>query len=93
MPAKKIGAPAVLLHGFGASLYSWQKVLKPLAAILGSSAVAFDRPAFGLTGRPKLSVGEEQKILRPNPFGLEFSARATLSFVEFLHAQQIILIG
>lgn len=89
IPSKKIGTPAVLLHGFGASLFSWQRVLKPLAAILGSNVVAFDRPAFGLTGRPKVSEGYRG----PNPFGLEFSARATLQFAEFLHAQKIILIG
>lgn len=93
LPARKANAPAVLLHGFGASLFSWQRVLKPLAAILGSSVVAFDRPAFGLTGRPKLNFGEAKETRGPNPYTLEFSAKATLTFVEFLHAQQVILIG
>ena len=93
LPARRDYAPAVLLHGFGASLFSWQRVLKPLAAVIGSSVVAFDRPAFGLTSRPRLNFGETQETRRANPYSLEFSARATVSFVEFLHAQQIILIG
>lgn len=43
--------PAVLLHGFGASIFSWERVLKPLAAVIASKVVAFDRPAFGLSSR------------------------------------------
>jgi len=46
--------PAILLHGFGASLFSWSRVLKPLADIIGSRVVAFDRPGFGLTSRPQI---------------------------------------
>jgi pimeloyl-ACP methyl ester carboxylesterase len=45
--------PAILLHGFGASLFSWERVLKPLASVIGSKTLAFDRPAFGLTSRPQ----------------------------------------
>ncbi|KAI5069131.1 hypothetical protein GOP47_0015432 [Adiantum capillus-veneris] len=43
--------PAILLHGFGASLFSWERVMKPLAEVLQSCVIAFDRPAFGLTSR------------------------------------------
>lgn len=55
---KKLGIsanrlPAILLHGFGASLFSWERVLKPLASVIGSKTLAFDRPAFGLTSRPQ----------------------------------------
>jgi len=88
--------PAILLHGFGASLFSWSRVLKPLADIIGSRVVAFDRPGFGLTSRPQIKVGEAQDatgVAALNPFSLEFSVAATLSFVDFLHAQQVVLIG
>jgi hypothetical protein len=34
-------------------LFSWERVLKPLAAVIGSKTLAFDRPAFGLTSRPQ----------------------------------------
>lgn len=43
--------PLILLHGFGASLFSWREVMQPLADS-GHRVVAFDRPAFGLTERP-----------------------------------------
>jgi len=45
------GQPAfILLHGFGASVFSWREVVEPLGAL--GSVVAYDRPAFGLTERP-----------------------------------------
>jgi pimeloyl-ACP methyl ester carboxylesterase len=44
------GLPLVLLHGFGASTFSWREVQVPLSA--DRLVVAFDRPAFGLTERP-----------------------------------------
>jgi alpha-beta hydrolase superfamily lysophospholipase len=45
------GQPAlVLLHGFGASTFSWREVLAPLAEV--GTVIAFDRPGFGLTSRP-----------------------------------------
>ncbi len=40
----------VLLHGFGASTYSWREVVEPLSEI--APVIAFDRPTFGLTERP-----------------------------------------
>jgi pimeloyl-ACP methyl ester carboxylesterase len=40
----------VLLHGFGASLFSWREVTDPLSKI--GTVIAYDRPAFGLTERP-----------------------------------------
>lgn len=44
--------PAILLHGFGASLSSFriERIMRPLALLL-QSRVAFDRPAFGLTSQ------------------------------------------
>jgi pimeloyl-ACP methyl ester carboxylesterase len=40
----------ILLHGFGASIFSWREVMTPLGE--QGTVVAFDRPAFGLTERP-----------------------------------------
>ena len=40
----------VLLHGFGASTYSWREVIDDVAKL--GDVVAYDRPAFGLTVRP-----------------------------------------
>jgi len=44
------GEPAfILLHGFGASLFSWRDVTAPLSEY--GTVIAYDRPAFGLTKR------------------------------------------
>ncbi len=41
----------VLLHGFGASTYTWREVQHRLAGL--GDVVAFDRSGFGLTERPE----------------------------------------
>ncbi|GFP89392.1 uncharacterized hydrolase yugf [Phtheirospermum japonicum] len=93
---KRVNFPMILLHGFGASLFSWNRVMKPLAQVAGSKVLAFDRPAFGLTSRVNAikhsSSGNHDS--RPlNPYSTMFSALATLHFVEFLAAQKAILVG
>ncbi len=45
------GEPVVLLHGFGASAYSWRKVIPALAE--GHRVVAIDLNGFGYTQRPR----------------------------------------
>jgi pimeloyl-ACP methyl ester carboxylesterase len=45
------GEPVVLLHGFGASTYSWRKVMPGLAAHF--RVVAIDLNGFGYTQRPR----------------------------------------
>lgn len=45
------GEPVVLLHGFGASTYSWRKVMPGLAARF--RVVAIDLNGFGYTERPR----------------------------------------
>jgi len=45
------GEPVVLLHGFGASTYSWRKVMPALAERY--RVVAIDLNGFGYTQRPK----------------------------------------
>jgi pimeloyl-ACP methyl ester carboxylesterase len=50
----------VLLHGFGASTFSWREVLQPLAEL--GDVIAYDRPGFGLTERPTEWAGD-------NPYG------------------------
>ncbi|KAJ7528526.1 hypothetical protein O6H91_15G007100 [Diphasiastrum complanatum] len=91
----RIGMPLICLHGFGASVYSWQKVLQPLANRLGSRVVAFDRPAFGLTSRlhPQKSNFRGKEKIFPNPYSLGFSTMLSLAFIEFLKADKAILIG
>lgn len=79
------GEPAVLLlHGFGASVFSWRDVLKPLAEY--RKVVAFDRPAFGLTERPLKWQGE-------NPYSMEAQVNLTLGLMDELGLERAILIG
>ncbi|KAL1559357.1 hypothetical protein AAHA92_09709 [Salvia divinorum] len=93
---KRISYPMILLHGFGASVYSWSRVMKPLAKAIGSQVVAFDRPAFGLTSRgaPVEQPSSGSQDSRPlNPYSMMFSALATMYFIDFLAADKAILVG
>lgn len=45
------GEPVVLLHGFGASTYSWRKVIPAISA--SHRVIAIDLNGFGYTERPK----------------------------------------
>ncbi|KAM5556922.1 bifunctional epoxide hydrolase 2 [Rosa sericea] len=93
---KTVGLAMILLHGFGASVFSWKRVMKPLAEAIGSKVLAFDRPAFGLTSRGNsvrhLSSGNgESKPV--NPYSMAFSVLATLYFIDFLAAEKAIIVG
>lgn len=88
--------PMILLHGFGASVFSWNRVMKPLAELTGSKVLAFDRPAFGLTSRLNFSshsspATENRRPL--NPYSMAFAVLATLYFIDFLAADKAILVG
>jgi len=45
------GTPVILLHGLGASMYSWRHLLGPLVGA-GYRVVAFDNRGFGFSGKP-----------------------------------------
>ncbi|CAA7398264.1 unnamed protein product [Spirodela intermedia] len=91
----KVGLPMILLHGFGASVFSWAGVMKPLASLIGSSVLAFDRPAFGLTSRPRHSIWSTGKadMLPLNPYSIAFSVLATLFFIDRLGPEKAVLVG
>lgn len=46
------GPPLILLHGFGASLYSWRHLLPPLVSA-GYRVIAFDNRGFGFSDKPR----------------------------------------
>ncbi len=80
------GDPAmVLLHGFGASVFSWREVMEPLAE--HGAVIAFDRPAFGLTERP-LSWDEGA-----NPYTPEAQVALVLGLMDALDIDQAVLVG
>ena len=77
-------AALVLLHGFGASLFSWREVLKPLGS--DRRVIAFDRPAFGLTERPLDWQGK-------NPYSPESQMDLTIGLMDQLGIDKAILVG
>ncbi len=74
----------VLLHGFGASVFSWREVVEPLSSRY--SVVAYDRPAFGLTERP-LDWDDW------NPYGSEEQIDLLLEMLDKMSLSQVVLIG
>ncbi|TYH32729.1 hypothetical protein ES332_D13G009800v1 [Gossypium tomentosum] len=92
-PSLELGLPMILLHGFGASVFSWNKVMKRLASLTGSKVLAFDRPAFGLTSRHNTFETQSSDAKPLNPYSMAFSVLATLYFIDFLAAQKAILVG
>lgn len=87
--------PIILLHGFGASVFSWNRVMKPLSDQLsGSKVLAFDRPAFGLTSRV-LNPNFDRKRPPPptNPYSMAYSVLSTLFFINYLGSEKTVLIG
>lgn len=74
----------VLLHGFGASLYSWNPVLEPLSQI--GTVIAFDRPAFGLTERPLDWEGQ-------NPYNPDAQVDLLIGLLDHFGVEQAILVG
>ena len=81
------GAPLIiLLHGFSASTYSWNRVLEPLAQ--HGTVVAYDRPSSGLTARPLRG-----EWTGANPYTADAQANQVVAMIEALGFQQAILVG
>ena len=76
----------VLLHGFGASVFSWRKVIAPLGR--GGTVIAFDRPAFGLTARPLPGEWSGE-----NPYSPEAQADLTVALLDELGVEKAVLVG
>jgi pimeloyl-ACP methyl ester carboxylesterase len=74
----------ILLHGFGASLFSWREVTKPLAEI--GTVIAYDRPAFGLTERPMEWEGE-------SPYSTQAQVELVIGLMDNLNIEKAILVG
>ena len=76
----------ILLHGFGASVFSWREVLQPLGQI--GTVIAYDRPAFGLTERPL--PGSWQGA---NPYGVQGNLDLLFGLMDSLGVSKAILVG
>jgi pimeloyl-ACP methyl ester carboxylesterase len=74
----------ILLHGFGASLFSWREVTAPLTEF--GTVIAYDRPAFGLTERPLTWEGE-------SPYSQEAQVELVVGLMDALGVERSILVG
>jgi pimeloyl-ACP methyl ester carboxylesterase len=82
-------APAfLLLHGFGASTFSWRSV----RADFGTDAltISYDRPAFGLSERP---LEPEDGWGEANPYGTHANVRQALGLLDALQVRRAVLVG
>ncbi len=74
------GIPVVLLHGLGASMYTWRKNIAPIAAA-GFRVIAFDNRGFGFSDQP--------------PSGYDNAAyeRLTVALLDSLRLADAVLVG
>ena len=76
----------ILLHGFGASEYSWREVMEPLSKY--GRVIAYDRPAFGLTDR---LMPEEWS--GTNPYSVQGNVELLEGFMDELGVKEAVLVG
>ena len=74
------GAPVVLLHGLGASMYAWRRNLAAVAAA-GFRVIAFDNRGFGLSDKPSA------------PYDNAAYARLVIALMDSLRLTDAVLVG
>ena len=79
------GPPSfVLLHGFGASVFTWREVMGPFSEL--GRTVAYDRPAFGLTQRPL-------QWPRANPYGDAAQSAIAIALLDALQIDRAVWVA
>ncbi|KAG1367565.1 hypothetical protein COCNU_14G000330 [Cocos nucifera] len=81
----------VLVHGFGGGAFSWRHVMSVLAQQIACTVVAFDRPGWGLTSRPRRKDWEGKQL--PNPYMLESQVDLLISFCLEMGFSSVVLVG
>ena len=76
----------ILLHGFGASLFSWREVMDDFAA--RGRVVAYDRPAFGLTSRPMPGEWKGE-----SPYSMNANVELLSALMDALGVDRATLVG
>ncbi len=74
----------VLLHGFAASLYTWQAIVQPLSGL--GVVITYDRPGFGLSARPLEWQGQ-------NPYGTPAQLQLVTALLDHFGVRQAVLVG
>lgn len=77
----------ILLHGFGASVFSWHEVMDDFAAI--GRVIAYDRPAFGLTSRPMPNEWRNGQ----NPYSVDANVAHLAALMDALGIERAVLVG
>jgi len=81
----------VLLHGFGASSFSWRELMTPLSA--DARVIAFDRPAAGLTQRLMPDEWDPADYAGGSPYSPEAQADLTVALLDELGIERAVLVG
>ena len=76
----------ILLHGLGASTYSWLEVFDDFSGL--GSVVAYDRPGFGYSERPEVEDWSTE-----NPYSNEAQLEQLWAVMDTLGIQKAILVG
>lgn len=80
----------VMLHGFGSQTHTWRHLGEALADLPAVAlALAFDRPAFGLSDRPAAASWGRDR----NPYGPDAQVAYTLGLLDAYGFERAILIG
>jgi len=87
-PYSGVGSDApliVLMHGFGASTFSWRNVQEPLSKL--GEVISYDRPAFGFTERKTSWEGN-------NPYGFQGNFEILDALIaKYGSDRQVVLVG
>jgi pimeloyl-ACP methyl ester carboxylesterase len=76
------GEPVLLLHGWGASTFTWRENIDALAEA-GFRAIAFDRPPYGLSAKTGANI----------PYSSTALAEFTAHVMDTLDIKRAILVG
>jgi pimeloyl-ACP methyl ester carboxylesterase len=76
----------ILLHGFGASTFTWHKVSKPLSQ--NYTVIAYDRTGFGYSSRPM--PGEWN---RESPYSPESQVEQLIALMDTWGVDKAVLVG
>ena len=76
----------LLLHGFGASTFTWSKVIGSLSEYY--TVIAYDRTGFGLTSRPMPGEWRGE-----TPYSAESQADQAVALMDTLGISKVVLIG
>ena len=74
----------ILVHGFGSSTYTWEKVIDELS--MYGEVISYDRPGFGLTER-KFDYSKE------NYFSSEYQKDVIIKIMDYFNIEKAVIIG